>query len=157
MTTIAKSWDGRASLENIAFKLSDQSFCIETTSIREIRGWAQSTPIPHSPAEVLGIINLRGTVIPTIDLARKLGMHSGEPTERSAIVVAEVHGKPIGLMVDQVTDMLSISADQIQPAPEITNSMDRSYCDGIITHQSGMICFLNLGRMFVPEDVDLAA
>ncbi len=148
---------GRTSLEIIAFKLNEQSFCIETTSIREIRGWARSTPIPHAPPEVLGIINLRGTVIPTIDLSRKLGMPSAEATERSAIVVAEVHDKSIGLLVDQVTDMLSIGADQLQPMPEIASSFDRAYCEGIITHQTGMICFLNLVRMFAPDDQALAA
>ncbi|MBY5869830.1 chemotaxis protein CheW [Rhizobium leguminosarum] len=157
MASISKNRDGRTSLEIIAFQLHGQSFCIETTSIREIRGWAASTPIPHAPPEMVGIINLRGVVIPTIDLCRKLGMPSSEATERSAIVVAEVHGKPIGLLVDQVTDMLSINADDLQQAPEIVSSPDRSYCEGIITHQSGMICFLSLTRMFTDDDEALAA
>jgi purine-binding chemotaxis protein CheW len=157
MSSVSKNLDGRASLEIIAFRLNGQSFCIETTSIREIRGWAASTPIPHSPPEVLGVISLRGVVIPTIDLSRKLGMPSSEATERSAIVVAEVGGKPIGLMVDQVTDMLSISADDLQQAPEIVSSFDRAYCEGIITHQSEMICFLNLAKMFTDVEDGLAA
>ena len=61
-------------LEIIAFRLHDQVFCVKTTTIREIRGWAPSTPIPHAPKEVIGVMNLRGTVIPIIDLAYKLGM-----------------------------------------------------------------------------------
>lgn len=91
-------------------------------------------------------------VIPTIDLSRKLGMRSGETTERSAIVVVEVSGTPLGLVVDQVTDMLSVTSDQLQPTPSIASSFDRSWCAGIITHITGMICFLDLEAMFASSD-----
>lgn len=157
MTELRTNLNGQTSLDIIAFQLGAQTFCIETISVREIRGWAASTPLPHTSDEVLGVINLRGTVIPTVDLARKLGMRPCETTERSAIVVVEVRGKPMGLVVDQVTDMLSVTADQLQPPPEIIGSMDRSYCEGIITHATGMICFLHLTNMFAPGDVALAA
>ncbi len=139
-------------LEIIAFRLHDQEFCVKTTTIREIRGWAPSTPIPHSPRDVIGVMNLRGTVIPIIDLAYKLGMESTTANERSAIVVAEVHHIVVGLLVDRVSDILTIKGTEVQPAPEITTSFDRSYTDGIITNQNGMICFLNLGRMFSQLD-----
>lgn len=66
--------------------------------------------------------------------------------------MVEVSGKPMGLVVDQVTDMLSVTADQLQPTPDIAGSFDRSFCEGIITHVSGMICFLNLNSMFAPAD-----
>jgi purine-binding chemotaxis protein CheW len=157
MNTLSNAAQNNANLEIIAFRLKNQSFCVETMSIREIRGWAPSTPIPNSAPEVLGIMNLRGTVIPTIDLSRKLGMGSTEATERSAIVVAEVSGQAIGLLVDQVTDMLSVGPDLLQPAPEIGTSFDRAYCEGIITHASGMICFLDLKRMFERQVEELAA
>ncbi|MGF0538124.1 chemotaxis protein CheW [Agrobacterium sp. ES01] len=157
MTGISTNHDGKATLDIIAFTLGQQSFCIETTSVREIRGWALSTPMPHSSPEVLGVINLRGTVIPTIDLSRKLGMAAGITSERSAIVVVEVFGKPIGLQVEQVTDMISVTIDQLQPTPDLISSFERSYCEGVITHQSGMICFLNLQRMFAEGLEELAA
>jgi len=152
MSNLSRDMNGQTTLDIIAFQLGGQTFCIQTTSVREIRGWAPSTPLPHSSPEVLGIINLRGTVIPTIDLSLKLGMRSGERSERSAIVVVEVSGKPMGLVVDQVTDMLSVIADQLQPTPDIIGPFDRSCCEGIITHMSGMICFLNLNSMFAPGD-----
>ncbi|MEH3091446.1 MULTISPECIES: chemotaxis protein CheW [Rhizobium/Agrobacterium group] len=152
MSNLRQNMNGLTTLDIIAFQLGEQTFCIETTSVREIRGWASSTPLPHASPEVLGIINLRGTVIPTIDLSRKLGMRSGETTERSAIVVVEVSGMPLGLVVDQVTDMLSVTSDQLQPAPSVASSFDRSWCAGIITHISGMICFLDLQAMFASSD-----
>ncbi|KIQ01829.1 chemotaxis protein CheW [Agrobacterium tumefaciens] len=134
--------------EIIAFRLHDQTFCVLTRTIREIRGWGPAMPIPNSPPDVIGVMNLRGTVIPIIDLANKLGMDSTEPNERSAIVVAEVHGLAMGLVVDRVSDILTIPENMLQPVPEISVSPGMRYADGIIAQPDGMICFLNLGRMF---------
>ncbi|SES23429.1 chemotaxis protein CheW [Rhizobium sp. NFR03] len=142
-------------LEIIAFRLNDQEFCVRTVTIREIRGWAPVTPIPQAPSDVLGVMNLRGTVIPVINLALKLGMYGAEPTERSAIVVTEVHGMVMGLLVDQVSDILMVSADLLQPVPEVTSSGATAFSDGIIVQPNGMICFLNLERMFNRSDAEM--
>lgn len=145
-------------LEIIAFRLHDQEFCVKTTTIREIRGWAPCTPIPHSPPEIIGVMNLRGSVIPIIDLAYKLGMTSTVANERSAIVVAEVHTMVIGMLVDRVSDILTIPSSQVQPVPEVTASFDKTFCEGIIANENGMICFLNLAKMFKDAELeDLAA
>lgn len=148
---------GSGQLEIIAFRLQGQEFCVLTTSIREIRGWTPCTPVPHSPNEMLGIINLRGMVIPIIDLSLKLGMGSTTPNQRSAIVVAEIQALVVGLLVDEVSDILSVSGDQIQPVPEVAVSFDRSYSEGIITHDKSMMCFLNLGRMFRIGEAEIIA
>jgi purine-binding chemotaxis protein CheW len=144
-------------MEIIAFRLQGQEFCVLTTSIREIRGWTPCTPVPHSPHEMLGIISLRGTVIPIIDLSLKLGMGSTVPNQRSAIVVAEIQTLVVGLLVDEVSDILSVASDQIQPVPEVAVSFDRSYSEGIITHDKSMMCFLNLGRMFRIGEAEILA
>ncbi len=153
MTAVAST----NALEIIAFRLGTQSFCIRTTAVREIRGWAQSMPIPNAPDFVLGVMNLRGNVIPTIDLAHRLGMTPAERTERSAIVVAESGDTIIGLLVDHVTDMLTVPDNQLQPVPQVFSSFDGRYCDGIITHEEGMICFLNLERLFENDSIPEAA
>ncbi|MET0748205.1 MAG: chemotaxis protein CheW [Rhizobium sp.] len=154
MATINTASFSGDTLEIIAFRLHDQEFCVKTTTIREIRGWAPSTPIPHAPADVIGVMNLRGSVIPIIDLAYKLGMTSTVANERSAIVVAEVHNMVIGMLVDRVSDILTIGSDQVQPVPEVTASFDRSYCEGIIATENGMICFLNLAKMFKESEAE---
>ncbi|MBT9370746.1 chemotaxis protein CheW [Rhizobium sp. CSW-27] len=153
-TTITTTSFSGETLEIIAFRLHDQEFCVKTTTIREIRGWAPSTPIPHAPADVIGVMNLRGSVIPIIDLAYKLGMRSTVANERSAIVVAEVHNMVIGMLVDRVSDILTISSSQIQPVPEVSASFDKSFSEGIIASENGMICFLNLSKMFKGADLD---
>lgn len=135
-------------LEIIAFHLGEQQFCIRTTAIREIRGWAAATPLPHAPPDVLGVMNLRGSVIPVIDLAAKLGVRSATHTDRSAIVVAEIGDNIIGLVVDRVSDILSIASDQIQPVPDLGRTFDPAFSHGIIPLDHGMVCFLNLDHMF---------
>lgn len=142
-------------LEIIAFRLQEQEFCVRTTTIREIRGWGPATPLPHSPPEVIGVMNLRGSVIPIIDLAHKLGMPPAEPTVRSAIVVTEAHGMVIGLLVDGVSDILTLPASLLQPIPVVEVSACAAYADGIITHDGKMICFLNLERMFEAGEAQL--
>ncbi|MCX8996936.1 chemotaxis protein CheW [Rhizobiaceae bacterium BDR2-2] len=141
-------------LEIIAFRVQDQEFCMRTTSIREIRGWSPATPIPQSPPEMLGVINLRGSVIPIIDLSRKLGMGSTTSHERSAIIVGEVHNMVVGMLVDRVSDILTVAASSMQPVPEISTSFDKSFAEGIIAAESGMICFLNLQRLFRDKELD---
>lgn len=139
-------------LEIIAFKLNHQQYCLRTETIREIRGWTPATPIPHAPAYVVGMMNLRGLVIPIIDLARKLGMPDAIPQERSAIVVAEVRGMNIGLLVDEVSDILTVSSQSVQPVPNIHIASGVRYSAGIIVQASGMICFLDLAQTFKDDD-----
>jgi len=134
--------------ELIAFMLHDQEFCVHTTSIREIRGWAPVTPLPHCPYDVLGVINLRGTVIPIVDLAIKLGMGPAKPTQRSAIVVTSVEGRMIGLMVDRVSDILTIPNSELQPVPSGAGIASSGYAVGIFARDKQMICFLNLEAIF---------
>jgi purine-binding chemotaxis protein CheW len=144
-------------MEIIAFRLQGQEFCVMTRTIREIRGWSPSTPVPRSPREMLGVMNLRGLVIPVIDLATKLGMPATSPNERSAIVVAEIHTMIVGFLVDQVSDILTVNGSQIQPIPDVVTSFNGSFSDGIITHENGMICFLNLARMFPADETQACA
>ncbi|MCX8997167.1 chemotaxis protein CheW [Rhizobiaceae bacterium BDR2-2] len=146
-------------LEIIAFMLHEQQFCVKTTSIREIRGWAPVTPLPRAPADVMGVMNLRGTVIPIVDLAVKLGMAKAETSERSAIVVTSIKGMTVGLMVDRVSDILTVAAGELQPVPAGIGT-DTSYAQGIIARDKAMICFLNLEAIFAdtdPEEWSVAA
>ena len=101
-----------------------------------------------SSADVIGVMRLLGSRVPTINLASKRGMRSSEATERNAVVVAEVHHTAVGLVVNRVPAILTIRAEKVQPIPFITTSFGKSVAEGIITHESGMICFLNLSASF---------
>ncbi|MGO9771933.1 MAG: chemotaxis protein CheW, partial [Roseiarcus sp.] len=109
---------GKAS-ELIAFNIGEQQFCLSTTSVREIRGWTPATPLPHAPEFVLGVVNLRGVVLPIVDLAVRLGFPPTQPTARHAIIVVEAGDQVAGLLVDGVSDIFTADDAQIQPTPEI--------------------------------------
>lgn len=131
-------------LEIISFHLSDQIFSVNIMSVREIRGWAPVTPLAHSPKHVLGVINLRGTVIPVIDMAIRLGLEPIEPTERSAIIVADIHNQLVGLLVEYVSDMITVSPDQMQTVPEVGTNAVQAMTSAIISQDDQMISHLDL-------------
>ena len=121
----------QAAIEIIAFEIGGQQFCVRTTAVREIRGWSKSTPLPGSPHEVMGMMNLRGSIIPIVNMASKLGMAPSEPDARSAVIVAEVQSAVIGLLVDRVADILTVEAKLVQPTPEMRGSFTGGYVTGV--------------------------
>ena len=143
-------------IEIISFHLGDQVFCVNIMAVREIRGWAPSTMLPHSPKHVLGVINLRGSVIPVIDMAIRLGLPPIKPTERSAIIVTNIADKLVGLLVENVSDMITVKEDSLQPAPDVLPEAERSLTRAIIPVDDQMICYLELDSLF-PDTEELAA
>ncbi|AVA20302.1 chemotaxis protein CheW [Rhizobium sp. LEGMi198b] len=142
--------------ELIAFRIGDQEFCVDIMSVREIRGWTPATAMPHAPAHVLGIINLRGAVLPIVDLSARLGMKRAEPTARHVIIVAQVKRKVVGLLVDAVSDILTVTDDNIQPTPEISSDYERQFARGILAIDRRMICLIELETLFPDSESEAA-
>ena len=142
--------------ELIAFRIGDQEFCVNIISVREIRGWTPATSMPHAPPYVLGIINLRGAVLPIVDLSLRLGMKPAEPTVRHVIIVAQVGAKVVGLLVEAVSDILTVSDDNIQPTPEISSDLEKQYARGILAIDKRMICLIELGALFPDAESEAA-
>lgn len=142
--------------ELIAFRIGDQEFCVNIMSVREIRGWTPATPLPHSPSYVLGVINLRGAVLPIINLSTRLGMKPVEPEARHVIIVAQVGAKVVGLLVEAVSDILTVSDDNIQPTPEVTSDLEKQYARGILAIDKRMICLIELGALFPDAESEAA-
>jgi purine-binding chemotaxis protein CheW len=134
--------------ELIAFRIGDQEFCVDIMSVREIRGWTPATPMPHSPSYMKGIINLRGAVLPIMDLSARLGMKATEPTDRHVIIVAQVKRQSVGLLVEAVSDILTITEENIQPTPEISSDLQRQFARGILAIDRRMICLVELDALF---------
>jgi purine-binding chemotaxis protein CheW len=145
-----------ANRELIAFRIADQEFCVNIMSVREIRGWTQATPVPHAPPYMMGVINLRGVVLPIIDLSQRLGMPKAEPTPRHVIIVAQVGSKVVGLLVEAVSDILTVTDDTIQPTPEVASDLQRGFARGILAIDKRMICLVELEAIF-PENESEAA
>lgn len=131
------------SIHIIAFKLGEEDFCVRTSAVREIRGWAKCMPLPNAPDYIRGVINLRGRVIPILDLGRRLGRDVIETTDRSAIIVTELGPSIIGLLVVEVTDMLNVPTDAMQPAPDLGNVEAPAFLEGIFALENGMTSILD--------------
>jgi len=117
------------SVELITFRVGDQEFCIDATSVKEIRGWTPATPLPDSPPCVRGVINLRGAVLPIVDLAARLALPPTEPTARHVVIVVWIGRRQVGLLVDAVCDIQTVPRNQLRPAPNLKSEA----LDGLIT------------------------
>ncbi|ACP24053.1 putative CheW family chemotaxis protein [Sinorhizobium fredii NGR234] len=155
MTYVAKNLTtgGR---ELIAFRVGGQEFCVNIMSVREIRGWTPAIAMPHAPSYMLGIVNLRGAVLPIIDFSARLGMKAAEPTVRHVIIVAQVKSQVVGLLVDAVSDILTVSDGDIQPTPDIASDFERSFARGVLAIEGRMICLVELDQVFPHEEREAA-
>jgi purine-binding chemotaxis protein CheW len=134
-------------LEFVTLVAGQQSFCIEITLIREIRRWSPVTILPHSPEHVLGVMNLRGAVIPIVDLASKLGFPKIEPTSRNVIIITHFNGRTVGFLVDSVSEILSIKPEEIKETPRVRDD-DSSLCIlGVIAIDDDMTRVLDLAAL----------
>ena len=142
--------------ELIAFKVGDQEFCVDIMNVREIRGWTATTPIPHAPPYVVGVINLRGTVLPIIDLGARLGFPMAEPTARHAIIVAQIGSQVVGLLVEGVSDIFTVSEDAIQPTPDVASDLAKRFVRGVIPLDGRLISVIAIASV-LPEGMREAA
>ena len=131
-------------IEVVAFRVGAQEFCVDIMTVREIRGWTQATRLPHVPDFVHGVINLRGTVLPVIDLSVRFGGASRTPSARDVVIVTQVNSQLVGLLVDGVSDILSISKDTIQPTPDVASVLAEKFIKGLIAIDGRMISLIDL-------------
>lgn len=141
-------------LELIAFRVGRQEFCIDIMMVREVRGWTEATILPRTPDYVKGVINLRGAVLPIIDLARCLGMPGIEPTERNVIIVVQIANRQVGILVDGVSDILTASKNLIQPTTEITSGLIKNFVRGLLTMDGRMISLITLAHLLNAEELE---
>lgn len=137
-------------LEFVTLIAGGQNFCIEITQIREIRRWSPVTVLPHSPKHVLGVINLRGAVIPIIDLAAKLGFDEIMPTERHVIIITAIDDRIFGLLVESVSEILGVSSDMVRETPKGSDDATMRAILGIIPIGDDMTKIINLNAQ-VPQ------
>lgn len=137
----------------LSVRVGDQEFAMTIMAIREIRGWINSTALPHAPAYIKGMINLRGTVLAIIDLAVRLGLPSREPTAASVVVVVEMGDKAVGLLVDAVSDIITVTDQMRQITPDTGDAVSRAYVESLIMLDERIIGILSLPAVIPQEQV----
>jgi purine-binding chemotaxis protein CheW len=145
-----------ANRELISFRIDEQEFCVDIMVVREIRGWTPATPLPRSPSFLAGVINLRGAVLPIVDLADRLGFPATEPTQRHVIIVAQIGRQVVGLLVDAVSDILTVNDAVVQPPPDVASEMVRNFVQGLLAIEGRMISLISLDRILPNAELEAA-
>lgn len=142
--------------ELIAFRIADQEFCVDIMQVREIRGWTTATPLPRTPSYMKGVINLRGAVLPIVDLGARLGLTTSEPSARHVIMVVNVGGRTLGLLVEAVSDIINVSDDMVQPTPDVACDQVKTFVKGLFAIDGRMVSLISLDRVLPETEAEAA-
>ncbi|MDV7269783.1 chemotaxis protein CheW [Thioclava sp. A2] len=143
-------------VELLSFRLGGEEYSVDIMSVREIRGWTRATPLPHAPPYVRGVINLRGTVLPVVDLSVRLGMPPVKGDARNVIIVVQLGQQTAGLLVDAVSDILALPLTELQPPPDLAADTAHSYISALTIVEERMIRVLDLAAVLPDESSEAA-
>lgn len=138
----------------LTFQLGNEFYGVNILKVQEIKGYTDVTRIPNTPDYMKGVLNLRGTIVPIINLRMKFGMDQIEFTSFTVIVVVVVNERVMGMIVDSVSDVLTMGADDMKPAPELGTSVDTSFIDGIATMADQLVTLLDIDRVLTEKEME---
>ncbi|MCR6631185.1 MAG: chemotaxis protein CheW [Magnetospirillum sp.] len=131
----------------ISFTIGDEEYGVDIIAIREIKGWTPATALPETPGYMRGVIDLRGAIIPILDLRARFTGALTEPSSRHVIMVVNVEGRDLGILVDAVADILTVAPDAIQPVPELEHAHRAEVLNGIVAVDGRMVALLDLSNL----------
>ncbi|WP_019626164.1 chemotaxis protein CheW [Thioalkalivibrio sp. ALJT] len=136
----------------VTFSLADETYAIDVLQVQEVLKVAEIAPVPGVPDYILGIINLRGNVVTVIDARRRMGLEDREPTDTSRIVIIDVDNQNVGILVDSVSEVVRISTDAIEPAPEVGNDTSSRFIEGVTSTDEGLTILVDLNKLLSDEE-----
>jgi purine-binding chemotaxis protein CheW len=148
---IQKQLSGRT-LQVVSFALGSEEYGVDIAQVQEINRMVTITHVPQAPQFMEGVINLRGRLIPIIDLRTRFGMERAERTKNTRIVVTEIGSKRLGMVVDSVSEVLRIPVEQIEDAPDLVAGVDTEYIRGVGKLDDRLIILLDLGRVISADE-----
>jgi purine-binding chemotaxis protein CheW len=142
-------------LEVVTFKLGEEEYGIDIQKVQELRGYDAVTRIANAPEYIKGVVNLRGIIVPIIDMRIKFKL--GEPTydQFTVVIVLNIAGRVVGMVVDSVSDVITLTGDQIKPAPEMGSVLDADYLIGLGTLDERMLILVDIDRLMSSEEMGL--
>jgi purine-binding chemotaxis protein CheW len=138
--------------ELLSVRIGEQEFALDIMSVREIRGWIASTPLPHAPHYIKGMINLRGVILAIVDLAERLGLPTREQDPSSVVVVVEAGDRIVGLVVDGVCDIITVTEDMIQNTPDVGSASSNQIVQGLLTLDGRIVSIISIPAI-LPESL----
>jgi purine-binding chemotaxis protein CheW len=151
----AKPAAGEAAREYLTFILGPEEYAIDILKVQEIRGYEPPTGIANAPAFIKGVINLRGVIVPIVDLRIKFGVGKAEYTPFTVVIILALGRRIVGVVVDGVSDVTKLSPDQIRPAPEFAATVDTRYIDGLGTLGERMLIVVDIERLMLSAEMAL--
>jgi len=137
----------------LTFNLADEYYGVDILKVQEIKGYTTVTRIPNTPDYLKGVLNLRGTIVPIVDLRLKFGMGVTEPTSFTVVVVVNVQNRVMGFLVDAVSDVLDLDVKDIQATPELGSTIDITFVAGIGNSNDHLVTLLDIDRVLSEEEV----
>jgi purine-binding chemotaxis protein CheW len=151
---------GAASTQFVSFAIGDDQYGVDIMAVREIKGWTSITYLPKQPDYVRGVLNLRGVMVPIIDLRCRFAQGLTEPTPLHIFIVVQIGTTQVGLLADRVLDIVSFDASKIQPVPHIAQATRADFLSGLVTVDDAMIALIDLPNLLslspVPENAESA-
>ena len=144
----AASVAGAGVKQFISFRIGGEEYAIDIMAVREIKGWTETTSLPNQPQYILGVMNLRGTIVPVFDLRRRFGMGVTEASRSHVVIIVAVLDRIVGLLVDAVSDILTIDSSEIRPVPEMDRGISADFLSGIVSINETMVVILALEALF---------
>ena len=131
----------------ISFAIGNDQYGVDIMAVREIKGWTEITHLPKQPDYVRGVLNLRGVIVPIIDLRCRFGQGLTEATPLHIVIIVQIASKPIGLLADRVLDIVSLDKSQMQPVPRIAHANRVNFLSGLVTIEGAMIALIDLPNL----------
>jgi purine-binding chemotaxis protein CheW len=147
----ARSANTAAQIQFISFAIGDDQYGVDIMAVREIKGWSDITHLPRQPDYVCGVLNLRGAIVPIVDLRCRLGGGLTETTPLHIVIIVQIDGRQVGLIGDRVLDIVSVEASQIQPVPRTAQGVNSDFLSGLVTHDNTMIALIDLPNLLSAE------
>jgi purine-binding chemotaxis protein CheW len=148
---------GDAPTQLISFAIGDDQYGVDIMAVREIKGWTDITHLPRQPDYVRGVLNLRGVIVPIIDLRCRFGQGLTQATPLHIVIIVQIAAKPVGLLADRVLDIVSLDEAQIQPVPRIAQASRVEFLSGLATVEGAMIALIDLPNLLAGQiDIDAA-
>ena len=154
-TAALESEESGFAQELLTFTLGAEEYAIDILKVQEIRGYDAVTTIANAPSFIKGVINLRGTIVPIVDLRIKFNLGKIEYTPFTVVIILNVAGRVIGTVVDSVSDVISLTRAQIRPAPDFSGSFDTRYILGLATVDGRMMIVTDIERLMTSADMEL--
>lgn len=146
VTPVANAADA-VHLQLISFAIGDDQYGVDIMAVREIKGWTDITPLPRQSEYVRGVLNLRGVIVPIVDLRCRFGQGLTKASPLHIVIIVQIAAKPIGLLADRVLDIVSLDEAAIKPVPRVAQSSRASFLSGLVTTEAGMIALIDLPNL----------